>query len=310
MSHGELVDYEFTLKLRYEGVITTPGDPFEQSDQIEIESLLANSVLLPLQYDSNKHAGVFLFKSRLVYEIKGKMINKSYKKSCLVVQSYNDIEKTALLTQALTIQQCSQCLLISVAPVLRKQKMKIMLWNIMQAYTQSKKGLNCTIICYLPAELKKRYPKGTILLVVKPLYGLAKAGNHWFAIYLDHHKEKLGMEMSLYDACLLITKDGGENFSIAGLQTNDTLNIGTEAFMKKEEKEILKAKFKAKIQTILETGVSGDFNSCQKTIKAESIIVVQNNQAEKLVLVDIKDKAKKQYYMEQYARGAYIASIC
>ena len=37
-----------------------------------------------------------------------------------------------------------------------------------------KTKLISTIICYLPVELKKKYSKGTILLVVKPLYGLTK----------------------------------------------------------------------------------------------------------------------------------------
>ena len=91
---------------------------------------------------------------------------------------------------------------------------------------------------------------------------------------MDHHKEKLGMEMLSYDACLLITKNGGENFGIAGLQTDDTLNIGTEAFMKKKKTEIVKAKFKTKTRTILETGASRDFNGCHITIEAESIMVV------------------------------------
>ncbi len=100
--------------------------------------------------------------------------------------------------------------------------------------------------------------------------------------------------MSSYDACLLITKDGGDNFGIVGLQTDDILNIRTEAFIKKKEKEIIEDKLKAKNRTILETGVSGDFNSCRMTIGAESIMVVKKNQAEKLVLVDIKDNAKKQ----------------
>ena len=53
-----------------------------------------------------------------------------------------------------------------------------MLRDIMQAYTQSKTELNHTVICHLSAKLKKRYPKGTILCVVKLLYGLAEAGNH------------------------------------------------------------------------------------------------------------------------------------
>ena len=56
-----------------------------------------------------------------------------------------------------------------------------------------------------------------VLRVVKLLYGIAEAGNHWHATYLDHHKKKLGMKMSSYDACLLITKDGSRNFGIIEL---------------------------------------------------------------------------------------------
>lgn len=84
----------------------------------------------------------------------------------------------------------------------------------MQAYIQSKTKLNCIVIYYLSVELKKKYSKGTILFVVKLLYGLAETGNHQFAIYLDHYKEKLEMEMSSYNIYLLITKNSGENFGI------------------------------------------------------------------------------------------------
>ena len=55
----------------------------------------------------------------------------------------------------------------------------------------------------------------------------------------------------------------------------------------------MEAKFKAKTQTILKTGASRNFNGCRMTIKAKSIMVVQKNQAEKLVLVNIKDNTKK-----------------
>ena len=135
ISHREQADYELALQLRHEGIITTPGDLFEQSDLTEIEFLLANGMLQPVQYDSNKHVGVSLFKSRLICEIKGKATNKPYKKSGLVVQGYNNTEKIALLTQAPTIQQCSQRLHLSILPVLWKQRMKIRLRNITQAYT-------------------------------------------------------------------------------------------------------------------------------------------------------------------------------
>ena len=128
---------------------------------------------------------------------------------------------------------------------------------------------------------------------MKPLYGLAEAGNYWFAKYLDHQKEKLEKKLLPYDACLFITKDGDKNFGIAGFKTDDTFNVGMEAFIKKDETEIMETKFKVKTRTILETNASRDFNGYYMTIKAESIMVVQKNQAEKLVFVDIKDNTKK-----------------
>ena len=54
------------------------------------------------------------------------------------------------------------------------------------------------------------------------------------------------IEISSYDAWLLISKDESVNFGIIGLQMENTLNVGMEAFMKKEETEIMETKFKAK----------------------------------------------------------------
>lgn len=64
--------------------------------------------------------------------------------------------------------------------------------------------------------------------------------------------------------------------------------------MNKEEAKIIKAMFKAKSKTVLETGVLRDFNSCCMTIKVESIMVLQKNQVKKLILVNIKNNAKEQ----------------
>lgn len=79
----------------------------------------------------------------------------------------------------------------------------------------------------------------------------------------------------IYVYLSLKTKD--ENFGIVELQTNDILNIRIEIFMKKREKEIIKAKFKANNQTILEISIFRDFNSCHITIGIKSIMVVLKN---------------------------------
>ena len=124
--------------------------------------------------------------------------------------------------------------------------MKIILQDITQVYIQPKIEINCIVIYHLSVQLKKRYSKNIILFIIKLIYDLAKARNYWFAIYLNHHKEKLGMAMLLYDIYLFITKDGGRNFGIARFQMDNIFNAGMETFMKKEETEIIEVKFKAK----------------------------------------------------------------
>lgn len=92
---------------------------------------------------------------------------------------------------------------------------------------------------------------------------------------------------------MLITKNEDENFGIVRFQTNNTLNIRTEAFINKEEIKIIKAKFKVKTWTMLEIDIFRNFNSCYMTIEAESIMIIQKNLVKKLVLINIKNYAKK-----------------
>ncbi len=60
-------------------------------------------MLQPLQYNSKKYTRVYLFRSYLVYKIKMKTTDKPYKKSCFMVQDYNNIEQIVVLTQMPTI---------------------------------------------------------------------------------------------------------------------------------------------------------------------------------------------------------------
>lgn len=62
--------------------------------------------------------------------------------------------------------------------------------------------------------------------------------------------------------------------------------------MKKEKTKIIEAKFKVKIQTILETSISKDFNNYHMTIKARFIMIIQKNQAKKLVFININNNIK------------------
>ena len=64
--------------------------------------------------------------------------------------------------------------------------------------------------------------------VIRPLYGIPEAGNHWFKTYHTHHAKKLNMDQSTYDPCLLHMNDSTTAaFGIIGL---DTLILANPSF--------------------------------------------------------------------------------
>lgn len=74
---------------------------------------------------------------------KGKTTNKLYEVSHHIVQGYNNIEKITLLTQAPIIQQYNQSLLLSITLAVCQPNMKIILYDIIQAYILSTTKFNC-----------------------------------------------------------------------------------------------------------------------------------------------------------------------
>ena len=95
------------------------------------------------------------------------------------------------------------------------------------------------------------------MVVLKPLYGIAEAGTHWWVTYSHYHKEKLGMVSSTYDSCLLITDNGP--LGIIGIQTDDTVILGDEEFSGRKTDAMT---FKSKEKTRLNKRTTLTFNEC------------------------------------------------
>ncbi|GAO20099.1 hypothetical protein UVI_02042530 [Ustilaginoidea virens] len=216
----EQADLQLASQLRREGKITTPGDPFEQSDRTEIEALQARDVFRFVTFD-----------------------------------------------------------------------------------------------------ITHQYPDNTIMEVVKPLYGIAEAGTHWWATYFRHHREKLGMTTSTYDPYLLIsagndrtddTDHTGDTicFGIVGMQTDDTLGLSDDAFFQREELELTKAGFNAKPKTRLSPTVPLIFNGCILTANSGGMTLCQKGQSKKITTIDKNTPTAQRNYVEQRARGAYVATVC
>ena len=246
--------------------------------------------------------------------------DKAFEKSRLVVQAYNDQGKDLVLTQSPTIQRVSQRIILALAPGLQQTRsVTLYLRDISQAYVQSNTYLSRDIFIRPPPELNLQ--PGAILRVVKPLYGVPEAGNHWFKTYHQHHVRKLKMDQSTYDPCLLYTLSNG--LGIVGLQTDDTLFLADQSFADAEEAELQEAKFLAKPREQLTEQTPIKFNGGLITQKGNLIKLTQERQAQNLKLVTArptdltstrgetrKTVNTKDQYVAQRARGAYIATVC
>jgi hypothetical protein len=129
--------------------------------------------------------------------------------------------------------------------------------DITQAYVQSTTSLNREFYVRPPREFQ--ISDNSILKVVKPLYGVPEAGNHWFKTYHGHHTNQpgLGMVQSTFDPCLLYSND---LFGLVGLQTDDTLILALKDFANKEQLEMDKAAFLSKEREVLTVDKPIKFN--------------------------------------------------
>jgi hypothetical protein len=115
--------------------------------------------------------------------------------------------------------------------------------DISQAYVQFAINLNHKF--YVQLSYKLLINNDSILKVLKPLYKVLKAGNHWFKTYYAYHVKNLNMTQLTYNPCLLYNN---KPFGIVSLQTNDTLFLADKTFVNTEKNKLYKAKFMTKEQ--------------------------------------------------------------
>jgi hypothetical protein len=115
---------------------------------------------------------VRIFNSRFVDEIKHSDISQTYEKSKLMIQIYNDHEKTLMLTQAFIIQRMSQRIILVITASINENH-HLYLRDIIQIYTQSKSLLNRMF--FIRSLLDLNLSNDAILRVIKSLYDVSEA---------------------------------------------------------------------------------------------------------------------------------------
>jgi Cu2+-containing amine oxidase len=153
---------------------SSPTPTFTESRRKEINDLLKKRVFeLIIIVVVLRNVRIFNF--RFVDEIKHSDISDVYEKFRLVIQTYNDHDKTLMLTQSSTIQRMSQRIILALTACIMSD-CHLYLRDITQAYVQSKTSLNRQFFIRPPSELN--LSKNSILRVVKPLYEVLETETH------------------------------------------------------------------------------------------------------------------------------------
>ncbi|KAE8549025.1 hypothetical protein EYB25_007540 [Talaromyces marneffei] len=199
---------------------------------------------------------------------------------------------------------------------------KLYLRDVTQAYTQLTMLLNRDFYVRPPPELTATF-QSSILKVIRPLYGIPEAGNHWFRTYHRHHTDRLKMETSTFDPCLLHCSEPNTGFGIVGMQTDDTMLLADDLFAIREQHEIETAAIACKPREELTYEKPLKFNGGLISESAQGITLNQERTCALIRTVQeynadttsSRGKIRKnvtpaEQYVAQRALGAYIALVC
>ncbi len=303
---------------------STADSSFIASRQQEIAELFEKEVFLSVNR-TEMLSDVRIFSFRFVNEIKHSSIDKAFEKFRLVVQAFKNQNKVFVLTQSFIIQRISQRLIICLAITL--SQMKLYLRNITQIYVQSRSTLNRDFYVQSSSKLIKLMSifNDCILKVIKSLYDVSKADNHWFKTYHDHHIDKLKMTQFTYNLCLLyIIVISHIDMRIVNMQTDDTLILADQSFAVVEKEAIHSAKIMTKTREQLTFENSLKFNDIRiEQIDSHAIYFKQETHIQDIQLIQsidtiitsARDKMRikltsREQYVTQRAREAYLTFIC
>ncbi len=148
---------------------------FTKSRRKEINDLLKRRVF-ELIIIENVSWDVRIFNFRFVDKIKHSSTSNAYEKFKLMIQTYNDQNKTLILIQSFIIQRISQQIILALTTCIFD--CHLYLRNIIQIYVQSKIFLNREFFIRSLFELD--LSERSILKIIKFLYNVSETETHWF----------------------------------------------------------------------------------------------------------------------------------
>jgi len=147
-------------------------------------------------------------------------------KARYVVQGHRDKEKNLLVHNTTNLRQGSIKLLAALAAIFG---FRIWSHDVSQAYLQSADALIRDV--YVRPSPEFELPSNVLLKLLRPLYGLADAGDYWGATMTRHLRQDLLMEPTAGDLSLFFKVVDGNLAGLTGCYVDDNLLKGTPEFI-------------------------------------------------------------------------------
>lgn len=218
-----------------------------------------------------RRGGMNILRSRYVLAYKNANTPEQYAKARLVVQAMRklDWDYQSLFTFAPTVAKASSRLLLTLAASL---DLPLATRDVSQAFVCTTHPLLREV--YITPPKEARAHPDELWRLCRPLYGLPEAGAMWYSTFARYHRNSLLMHHTATDPAVFVRHDKHgclEGMSV--VQVDDTLIMGTSAFMEDEERESVA--FPSKGRTSIEDKPVS-FNGTVLTRRGRDVIVDQH----------------------------------
>lgn len=204
---------------------------FRESRKAEWDGLIDNGTLAEVD-KTNLPSKTRLLGSRFIDMLK-QSHDENRRKSRLISQNYGTKAQGVYPQRPLQSNFFTHRTILRISPSIPHAR--AFTRDNTQAYVQSEKQLEHPVYIQQPREMCQ--PPNIVWKVIRPLYFIAESGLHRYLTYLQHHVERLGKHRSVIYSCIIILHNSNAQMErLVELQVEDTLEIGTETFLKDEER--------------------------------------------------------------------------
>jgi Reverse transcriptase (RNA-dependent DNA polymerase) len=155
--------------------------------------------------------------------IKEANTDKEVVKARYIVQGHRDRDKEFLVHNSTNMRQAATTIIMCIAAIFG---FRVLTHDVTQAYTQPSENLMRDVFIDPNNSDEFKLDCDQVLKLLRPVYGLADAGDYWNAAVSRHMRDDVGMHPIAGDISLFTKHIDSEFCGIAGTYVDDSLLSG------------------------------------------------------------------------------------